>query len=112
MCPLSYKLWEVGWGGGAVARVQGFLPQEVTQQSFHPQSLQSRTCPRGKSQSLPRLQSRSALESGQSRAGRCQHFVMSKLTLGFPSSEVKGEEPGRPVNSNFLCPQNGFLRCS
>lgn len=101
------------WGGGGVtgARVQGFLPQEVTQQSFHPLSLQSRTCPQ-EDPVLPRLHSRSALASGQSRAGGCQHLVMSRLTLSFASSEVGGEEPGRPATSDFLCLLNGFLGCS
>lgn len=34
MCPLSYKLWEVGWGGGAVARVQGFCPRRSLSRAF------------------------------------------------------------------------------
>lgn len=39
----------------------------------------------------------------QSRASGCQHSLMGKLTLGFPSPEVGGEKPGRLAAFNFLC---------
>lgn len=42
------------------------------------------------------------LESGRSRAGRCQHSLTGKLILSFPSPEVGGEEPGRRVPLIFF----------
>ena len=94
--------------------IVGFLVQEVTQQlsrSFTLRACKSGFVPR-KTQSLSRLCRRSALESGQSGAGRCQHSLMGKLTLCFSSPEVGGEEPGRPGPLIFFACKTGSLDAS
>lgn len=91
-----------------MALIQGFLPQDVTQQSFHPQSLQSRTCPQ--ENPVPAKVVQPLSPGVRPEQGRwVPAFLTGKLTLGFPSPEVGGEEPGRPVPLIFFACKTGFL---
>ena len=83
-------------------------PRRTLSRGFTLRACRSGLVPR-KTQSLLKSCRRSALESSQSRAGRCQHPVTGKLTLGFPSLKVGGEEPGRPVPLIFFACKTGSL---
>lgn len=83
-------------------------PRRTLSRAFTFRACKSGLVPR-KTQSLLKSCRRSALESSQSRAGRCQHPLLGKLTFSFPSPKVGGEEPGRPVPLIFFACKTGSL---
>lgn len=94
---------QVRWDRVGMAQGQDFLPQEPLR-AFAPRACRSGPVP-GKTQCLPRSCSQSALDSGQSGAGRCQSSL-SGTPARFP---ISCEELGGPARFHFLCLQNEFL---